>query len=260
MLAKFRSEYPFNLMIDIASRNDLRFDLFDYKLIEKQINILSPENKQILELRYRDKISLKDISTQLNMTESKYAHALDNVKKELKQKVNYARTLSRKDYATVINKHNRVVDENEFLRHVITKMKNGNLKPETLEINEITHFIDMANVTIEDLGLSSTAYNGLFRHNIKNLKDLIEIPHGHLITLRGIGVKSVSEIENILDQYSDEVSSIRGLKNTTIQELNHMLEIKDNERPSYPKEYNYSDITSILLEGKRHKLKTKTFF
>lgn len=39
-----------------------------------------------------------------------------------------------------------------------------------------------------------------------------------------------------------------------------MLEIKDRERPSLQKDYNYSDIVTILLDGKRERINRNRFF
>lgn len=61
------------------------------------------------------------------------------------------------------------------------------------------------NVDIDEMGFSPTTYNVLYRHGIRNLRDLVKMSRSDFERVRYLGVRRMEEIERVLSKYDIQI-------------------------------------------------------
>jgi DNA-directed RNA polymerase subunit alpha len=85
---------------------------------------------------------------------------------------------------------------------------NLNKAPEAAPAAEVPAAAESSELTtpgeddLKSLGLSNRSYNALVKNNITKISDLQGLTHEQLVTMEGLGEKSVEEIERLLTTYN----------------------------------------------------------
>ena len=100
---------------------------------------------------------------------------------------------------------NSFIEENRLLRKIVCtlhlKQKVGFAKDDEDIIKDVIKALLLTPVSNDDLSLSVRTVNSLSADGIKTLYDLVQYSRNDLMKFRNFGVKSLSEIEDVLESF-----------------------------------------------------------
>lgn len=213
-------EYPFNLLADIyrvdtEAEIKLLEKVFPYQnilkerieLILKQVN---ERTLKIMSLRYKDKLSLREIGSIIDVSQERVRQILSKVLGKFRYKSTWCVSNSESVYNVLRTIHNED----------LTSLSLSGFTDEELETelsrrqNSTDSFSGVLNVPLNSLGLTTRTFHCIIRHlerykcpNVKCGRDYFTI--SHLITLseeeitriRNLGQKSYDEIIEVMKNF-----------------------------------------------------------
>ena len=93
----------------------------------------------------------------------------------------------------------KLKNENEYLRIELEKYKN--IKKNSSIESYLNENLEVLIKPIESLNLSVRTFNCLKNENVKNIGDLIQLSEQYLLKSQNFGVKSLTELRELLDFY-----------------------------------------------------------
>lgn len=93
----------------------------------------------------------------------------------------------------------KLKNENEYLRKELEKYKN--IKKNSSIESYLNENLEVLIKPIESLNLSVRTFNCLKNENVKNIGDLIQLSEQYLLKSQNFGVKSLTELRELLDFY-----------------------------------------------------------
>ena len=93
----------------------------------------------------------------------------------------------------------KLKNENEYLRKELEKYKN--IKKNSSIESYLNENLEVLIKPIESLNLSVRTFNCLKNENVKNIGDLIQLSEQYLLKSRNFGLKSLTELRELLDFY-----------------------------------------------------------
>ena len=93
----------------------------------------------------------------------------------------------------------KLKNENEYLRKELEKYKN--IKKNSSIESYLNENLEVLIKPIETLDLSVRTFNCLKNENVKNIGDLIQLSEQYLLKSRNFGLKSLTELRELLDFY-----------------------------------------------------------
>lgn len=200
MLKKdIRYDYPRNLMAAIMQQDYYNDKLPDIEDVDNTLLTLLPHERNVIEFRYRDGLTLKETGENLGVTHER----IRQIELKALRKLRHKSRLNNLVYVQVkASDYNALLNEVRKLRADVSRL--------IIEMDTDSDFIIKKNkqVPIEDLNLSIRPYNCLIRAGIHTIGDILT---HDLLRVRNLGRKSLSEIVNAVESYgfSDEMSKYK---------------------------------------------------
>lgn len=200
MLKKdIRYDYPRNLMAAIMQQDYYNDKLPDIEDVTNILLTLLPHEKDVIEYRYRDGLTLKETGENLGVTHER----IRQIELKALRKLRHKSRLNNLVYVQVkASDYNALLDEVRKLRADVSRLM--------IEMDTDPDFIIKKNkqVPIEDLNLSVRPFNCLKRAGINTVGDILT---HDLLRVRNLGRKSLREIVNAVESYgfSDEMSKYK---------------------------------------------------
>lgn len=192
--------YPFNLAKDIFCDEDKAKKLY-VGGIEIGLSTLTDRERKILELRYKEKLTLEQCGKIEGVTKERIRQIQAKALRKLRQPSRIAKMKAYKyeDIVKNAEEFSRLKEENKNLEKAIRLYTNK--KVDKNELKEMARLADVMSLTLEDLDFSVRTYNCLKRKNVNYLKDIIEMTETDLKGVRNLGAKSRLEVMNKLNKY-----------------------------------------------------------
>lgn len=200
MLKKdIRYDYPRNLMAAIMQQDYYNDKLPDIEDVTNTLLTLLPHERNVIEFRYRDGLTLKETGENLGVTNER----IRQIELKALRKLRHKSRLNNLVYVQVkASDYNALLNEVRKLRADVSRLM--------IEMDTDPDFIIKKNkqVPIEDLNLSIRPYNCLLRAGINTIGDILT---HDLLRVRNLGRKSLREIVNAVESYgfSDEMSKYK---------------------------------------------------
>lgn len=200
MLKKdIRYDYPRNLMAAIMQQDYYNDKLPDIEDVSNTLLTLLPHERNVIEFRYRDGLTLKETGENLGVTHER----IRQIELKALRKLRHKSRLNNLVYVQVkASDYNALLNEVRKLRADVSRLM--------IEMDTDPDFIIKKNkqVPIEDLNLSIRPYNCLLRAGINTIGDILT---HDLFRVRNLGRKSLREIVNAVESYgfSDEMSKYK---------------------------------------------------
>ena len=197
--------YPYNLALDIYGNKWVeskeRALNLSVRGIEKTLETLSPREKDILELRYKEKLTYEQIGKLHNITgESvRCSHSKSLRRLRYPSRLRQMKTYFHDDVYKNREEFKELERRNRELEKSIMFYTESKLSSD--ELGGLIRVIDVMETRLEDLGFSVRTYNCLSRANVINLKDITELTLKELQNIRNLGNKSSDEVINKLKEY-----------------------------------------------------------
>lgn len=200
MLKKdIRYDYPRNLMAAIMQQDYYNDKLPDIEDVTNTLLTLLPHEKDVIEFRYRDGLTLKETGENLGVTHER----IRQIELKALRKLRHKSRLNNLVYVQVkASDYNALLNEVRKLRADVSRLM--------IEMDTDPDFIIKKNkqVPIDELDLSIRPYNCLLRAGINTIGDILT---HDLLRVRNLGRKSLREIVNAVESYgfSDEMSKYK---------------------------------------------------
>nr|YP_005090134.1 DNA-directed RNA polymerase alpha chain [Fucus vesiculosus]CAX12520.1 DNA-directed RNA polymerase alpha chain [Fucus vesiculosus] len=130
---------------------------------------------------------------------------LDTYEKEEIHDTNHIKSLTyitdpiSRDQNKTVLRSNLIKNKSKFEKINLDKINQVSIDEQKL----IKNIVDLEYESLKNLGLSNRIINALNKVNINFISDLIHYPSSSLINIVGLGPKSVEEIKNKLNQFSE---------------------------------------------------------
>lgn len=200
MLKKdIRYDYPRNLMAAIMQQDYYNDKLPDIEDVDNTLLTLLPHERNVIEFRYRDGLTLKETGENLGVTHER----IRQIELKALRKLRHKSRLNNLVYVQVkASDYNALLNEVRKLRADVSRL--------IIEMDTDPDFIIKKNkqVSVDELDLSIRPYNCLIRAGIHTIGDILT---HDLLRVRNLGRKSLSEIVNAVESYgfSDEMSKYK---------------------------------------------------
>lgn len=200
MLKKdIRYDYPRNLMAAIMQQDYYNDKLPDIEDVDNTLLTLLPHERNVIEFRYRDGLTLKETGENLGVTHER----IRQIELKALRKLRHKSRLNNLVYVQVkASDYNALLNEVRKLRADVSRLM--------IEMDTDPDFIIKKNkqVSVDELDLSIRPYNCLIRAGIHTIGDILT---HDLLRVRNLGRKSLSEIVNAVESYgfSDEMSKYK---------------------------------------------------
>lgn len=200
MLKKdIRYDYPRNLMAAIMKQDYYNDRLPDIEDVTNTLLTLLPHEKDVIEFRYKDGLTLKETGEYVGVT----GERIRQIELKALRKLRHKSRLNNLVYVQVkASDYNVLLNEVRKLRADVSRLM--------IEMDTDPDFIIKKNkqVSIDELNLSIRPYNCLKRAGINTIGDILT---HDLLRVRNLGRKSLHEIVNVVESYgfSDEMSKYK---------------------------------------------------
>lgn len=200
MLKKdIRYDYPRNLMAAIMKQDYYNDRLPDIEDVTNTLLTLLPHEKDVIEFRYKDGLTLKETGEYIGVT----GERIRQIELKALRKLRHKSRLNNLVYVQVkASDYNVLLNEVRKLRADVSRLM--------IEMDTDPDFIIKKNkqVSIDELNLSIRPYNCLKRAGINTIGDILT---HDLLRVRNLGRKSLHEIVNVVESYgfSDEMSKYK---------------------------------------------------
>lgn len=200
MLKKdIRYDYPRNLMAAIMKQDYYNDRLPDIEDVTNTLLTLLPHEKDVIEFRYKDGLTLKETGEYVGVT----GERIRQIELKALRKLRHKSRLNNLVYVQVkASDYNALLNEVRKLRADVSRLM--------IEMDTDPDFIIKKNkqVSIDELNLSIRPYNCLKRAGINTIGDILT---HDLLRVRNLGRKSLHEIVNVVESYgfSDEMSKYK---------------------------------------------------
>lgn len=201
MLKKdIRYDYPRNLMAAIMKQDYYNDRLPDIEDVTNTLLTLLPHEKDVIEFRYKDGLTLKETGEYVGVT----GERIRQIELKALRKLRHKSRLNNLVYVQVkASDYNVLLNEVRKLRADVSRLM--------IEMDTDPDFIIKKNkqVSIDELNLSIRPYNCLKRAGINTIGDILT---HDLLRVRNLGRKSLHEIVNVVESYgfSDEMKKYKG--------------------------------------------------
>ncbi len=179
------------------------FEYFVYKYLSK-------EESEIFHLYYRDNLTIKKICEKYKITNNRFATIKKQVLSKLENspfpfilmhgfaayEMKLEDTGSKKGYEKGYK--NGYNDGYKDGHSGLEKEKNFSLRQGKSELKNLN---DFPHIVLEDLPITTRAYNCLHRYGLKTLRDVAVISPEELINIRNLGSVSYLEVTELLSKY-----------------------------------------------------------
>ena len=195
-------EYPDNLMLDMGVIPSMDKDRYreQIKGLELAIEHLTPGEKRVIDVRYRDGMSLKAAGTVFNVSPERIqmieAKALRKLKHPACVRMTAYGIESAKTYENMMKQKEALQAEIERLERV-----RDSLKQENAEYGISDYDLEKGAVSIKDMNFSTRTFNILSRNDIKDLWDLSHTTKEQLKEMKSMGKMSMIEIVDKACEY-----------------------------------------------------------
>lgn len=185
-----------NLLSDILGDEDVEvLDDFD-KVLEDCFNDMNDRCKKAIQLYYIDNMTLEQAGKELGLSTERFRCILNKALRKLRfkwklflygeDKVNELKQLNQN-----IDNINKEIEEKRKELDILIALSN---EQDRLLSKAKIENDSKKNITIEELNLSSRAYNALHRAKIDTVGDLLKLNYTKLCNIRSLGLKSIDEI------------------------------------------------------------------
>lgn len=180
--------YPLNIVRDLKLQNINRVYLAG---VEKAIVDLLPREKEIIDLRYKERLTYQEIAKKQELTRERIRQILAKSLRKLMCRQNEFIAISMKEHNNIIDelKKEHLRLQKEIYLTALSKRKDEPMPDELIVINDMP---------IEELDLAVRAYNCLKRSRINTVGELIGLTETQLIRIRNLGRKSFDHIKQVL--------------------------------------------------------------
>ena len=231
MLASF---YPYNLAIDIfklEGSSEIQINLYDVHVpsLLKVLETLTIREQKVIELRYKEKKTLEEISITFSVTRERIRQIQAKALRKLKSP-SRSRSFMFVSKDVLIDAQKEASDYK--LKCIVLQDKLDKLSAELNKLDSQAYeemVSEPLHVAIEELELSVRAYNALTRGGIKYVDELICYTFEGITMLRNLGRKSCEEIREKLIE--------RGLDFAT-----------DDDVSESENEYSVSDVADCIMK------------
>lgn len=201
MLKKeIRYDYPRNLMASIMQQEDYNDKLPAVEDVNNTLLTLLPNEKDIIEYRYKDGLTLKETGEIVGVTKER----IRQIELRALRKLRHKSRLNNLVYVQVkVSDYNALLNEVRKLRAQVAGLM--------IEMDTNPDFIlkSTKQVDIADLNLSNRPYNCLIRAGIRTIGDILT---HDLRKVRNLGKKSLYEVVSAVESYgfADEMKKYKG--------------------------------------------------
>lgn len=185
-----------NLLSDILGDKDVEvLDDFD-KVLEDCLNDMNDRCKKAIQLYYIDNMTLEQAGKELGVSAERFRCILSTTIRKLRS--NWKLFLYGEDKVNELKQLNQNIDEinkeiEEKRKELDILIALSNEQDRLLSKAKIEND-SKKDITIEELNLSSRAYNVLHRAKIDTVGDLLKLNYTKLCNIRSLGLKSIDEI------------------------------------------------------------------
>lgn len=185
-----------NLLSDILWDEDVEvLDDFD-KVLEDCLNNMNDRCKKAIQLYYIDNMTLEQAGKELGVSTERFRCILNKALRKLRS--NWKLFLYGEDKVNELKQLNQNIDEinkeiEEKRKELDILIALSNEQDRLLSKAKIEND-SKKDITIEELNLSSRAYNVLHRAKIDTVGDLLKLNYTKLCNIRSLGLKSIDEI------------------------------------------------------------------
>ena len=199
--------YPFNVMrealhpyskreSDEYSEDSIRSDSYTPRDLLAMLQTLTPREQRVLELRFRDGLTLKDTGKELNVTQERIRQIEANALRKLchpSRSKGYA-SVPYKQYMQEVRAREKAEERLDWI------LQHGEYKVQMTDDGEIrTHSDAKAgtppySLPLDELDFSVRTFNCLARANVTNVAKIVGMTEEELYHIRNLGRKSVEEI------------------------------------------------------------------
>lgn len=203
--------YPFNLIRVIYNDNaydHTHTDRIFLKAFYEEIGKLEPKQKKFIEQHYRDHIPKYKCAEKMRLSISHLQDFETRIYSTLKNPTvakNYM-AIPEADAQASREQKDQLVAENKLLKDILRELTNRSVAPSNIEIEDIVltpndeNENNRYNQPIEILNLSNGAYNACKQNKLHTIKDINACGRDGLRLLNRMGVKTIHEIINTLDE------------------------------------------------------------
>lgn len=171
-------------------------------------NFLDDRTKDMLLARYRDGATLEEVGKQYGITRERVRQLIFKALIRIRRS-EWGKRLRMGLQGETQASENAIVEKNKYKE--LIQANSGDVKALKALRDEINRRIyqltskseeeEEIETPIASLHLSVRSMNGLMRAGIKTIEKLIEMPPASLRTLHGLGIKSVDEITEAIEQW-----------------------------------------------------------
>lgn len=180
--------YPFNLFADLVDEKDLEC-IYSLSTINDALGkYLTDRERRVLEMKYRDQLTLEEIGERFNVTRERVRQVLAKAERKIRhpQVLLAIRVVPLKDYVDLVKERDELLTKIAILTDHMEAEKGKEAADIEREIN--------LGKDIAELDLTVRAYNCLRRHGVKTIEDLAEMTIDDLYHVRNLGSKSRTEV------------------------------------------------------------------
>ena len=154
---------------------------------DKVFHTLTYREQSVIELRYRDSLTLEDVGRKMGVTRER----IRQIELKALRKIHIGIVKSIRDAKNDVES---LKSENETLKKYIASLESANPSDNTMA----PVLYPKLNTVIEDLDFSVRTYNCLKRARLNTVKDIIDYENG-LTHIRNLGKKGVIEIADTVE-------------------------------------------------------------
>lgn len=181
------------------------------KGLYEQIETLNEKEKLTLNLRFEKELTLGECSVELGLSSARIAQIVHSALRKLRHssRRNHHRAVPKHQLKALARTNNALTDENELLKAVLRAVINKEIDPQDLIIvTELDALTQLLFTTIEQLGLSTRAYNALKRSGVNTFEGIINQTESGLLKMNNFGQGSLVEIKKLMNTHNLTFGSI----------------------------------------------------